>query len=98
MGEGSESRRSEFAGEAWMPWFYFDLMIDGHPGDQGAMILEDVAVAKDRADALAREIFIAKPELQGSGCSVRVVDDEAGERYRTSIDPISTWSIQTVQK
>jgi hypothetical protein len=27
-----------------MPWFYFDLMIDNHPRDQGGMILEDAAM------------------------------------------------------
>jgi len=81
-----------------MPWFYFDLMIDGHPRDQGGMILEDAALASDRADVLAREIFMARPELQGKGCFVRVVDDEARELYRASIEPVPAWSVKTVQR
>jgi hypothetical protein len=80
-----------------MPWFYFDLMIDNHPHDQGGMILEDTEAARDRADALARELRIARAELLGKGCCVRVVDDETKELYSTSIDSIHTLSIQTVR-
>lgn len=81
-----------------MPWFYFDLIIDSHPRDQGGMILEDIETARDRADDLAREVRIARPELLGKGCRIRVVDDETKELYSTSIDPIPAWSIQTVQR
>jgi hypothetical protein len=81
-----------------MPWFYFDLVVDNHPRDQGGMILEDVAVASDRADALAQEISIARPELQGKGCYIRVTDEEAKEVHRIPVDMTPTWSIRTVQK
>lgn len=81
-----------------MPWFYFDLMIDNHPHDQGAMIVENAGVAKERAESLARELRVARPELQGKGCSIRVTDDESKEVYRTALDPAPTWSIPTVQK
>ena len=39
-----------------MPYYYFDLMIEGQPHAQGGMILEDFAVASDWADALASEL------------------------------------------
>jgi hypothetical protein len=62
------------------------------------MILESVALASDRAEALAREICIARPELQGKGCYIRVTDEEAKEVHRTPVDTPPTWSIHTVQK
>ena len=43
-----------------MPWFYFDLILDNNPRDQGGMILEDTTVARDRAEALARELRVAE--------------------------------------
>ena len=81
-----------------MPWFYFDLMIYEHPRDRGGMILENAPAAKERADALAQELRIARPELQGRGCYICVVDDEGIEVHRTFIDPIPSWSISTGQK
>ena len=81
-----------------MPWFYFDLIVDNHPRDQGGMILEDTAGAQDRADSLAHELRIARPELQGKGCYIRVTDEEAREFYRACVDPTPTWSIRTVQR
>lgn len=81
-----------------MPWFYFDLMINDHPRDQGGMILEGVAGARDRANSLAHELRIARPELQGKGCYIRVTDDETKEVYRTPPDLAPVWSIHTVQK
>jgi hypothetical protein len=81
-----------------MPWFYFDLMIDNHPRDQGGMILEDTAGARDRANALAHELRIARPELQGKGCFIRVTDEDAKEVHRTPVDMAPAWSIHTVQK
>ena len=81
-----------------MPWFYYDLIIDSHPRDQGAMILENATIAKERAESLAEELRIARPELQGKGCYIRAVDDDSKEVYRTALDPAPTWSIRTVQK
>jgi hypothetical protein len=81
-----------------MPWFYFDLIVDDQPRDQGGMILEDTARAQDRADSLAHELRIARPELQGKGCHIRVTDEEAREVYRACVDPTPTWSIRTVQR
>jgi len=81
-----------------MPWFYFDLIIENHPHDQGAMILENAAVAKERAESLAQELRVARPELHGKGCSIRVTDDDSKEVYRTALDPVPNWSIRTVQK
>jgi hypothetical protein len=81
-----------------MPWFYFDLMVDNHPRDQGGMILEDAAGARDRANSLAHELCIARPELQGKGCHIRVTDEEANEVHRTPVDLTPAWSIHTVRK
>jgi hypothetical protein len=81
-----------------MPWFYFDLIVDNHPRDQGGMILDDAAVAQDRADSLAHEIRVARPELQGKGCYVRITDEESKEVYRAPVDETPNWSINTVQK
>ena len=58
-----------------MPFYYFDLLVDGQPNNQGSMILEDLAVASDRADALASELRVLKPELRSRNCFVRVVDE-----------------------
>jgi hypothetical protein len=55
-----------------MPFYYFDLLVNGTPHAQlvngtphaqGGMILEDLAIASDRADALASELRLLKPEL-----------------------------------
>jgi hypothetical protein len=81
-----------------MPWFYFDLILDSDPRDQGGMIMEDIAVARERADALAQELRIVRPELQGKGCYIRITDENAKEVYRTSVDLSPTWSIHTVQR
>jgi len=75
-----------------MPYYYFDLMIEGQPHDQGGMILEDFAVASDRADALASELSSIRPELHSKRCFVRVVDENSVEVYRTSLNPNSTRS------
>jgi len=81
-----------------MPFYYFDLLIDGQPNNQGGMILEDLAVASDRADALASELRILKPELHSRNCCVRVVDGNDNEIYRTPLDPIPNWSVRSPQK
>ena len=60
-----------------MPFYYFDLMVDDQPKNQGGMILEDIAVASDRADALASELRLLKPELASKNCFVRVVDENS---------------------
>jgi hypothetical protein len=59
-----------------MPFYYFDLVIDGRPHDQGGMILEELEVAADKADALASELDILRPELRSKQCYVRVVDEK----------------------
>jgi Domain of unknown function (DUF6894) len=81
-----------------MPFYYFDLLIDGQPNNQGGMILEDLAVASDRADALANELRTLKPELHSRDCFVRVVDENDNEIYRTPLDPIPNWSVCSPQK
>ena len=69
-----------------MPWFYFDLMVHGSAKSQGSMILEDEAGARDRADALARELRRARPELEGKHCFIVVTDESAQELYRSALD------------
>ena len=53
------------------------------------MILEDKACAFDRADQLASELCIVRPELRGRSCVIRVMDENGREIYRTPIDAIS---------
>jgi hypothetical protein len=71
-----------------MPHFYFDLMMEDDFKDQGGMILEDYECAFDRADQLASELSIVRPELRRRGCVVRVSDGDGKEVYRTPIDAI----------
>jgi hypothetical protein len=68
-----------------MPCYYFDLLVNGHPHTQGGMILENLAIASDRADALASELRILKPELLSEQSFVRVVDEKDNEIYRTPL-------------
>jgi len=81
-----------------MPFYYFDLMVDGQPNNQGGMILEDLAVASDRADALASELRRLKPELRSADCFVRVMDENDNEIYRTPLEPIPRWSVRSSRK
>jgi len=75
-----------------MSWFYFDLVVDEQPQHQGAMILENIEGARDRADALAEELHTAKPELSSKRCSVRVIDADE-EIYRGPLAPVPRWSL-----
>jgi len=79
-----------------MPFYYFDLVIDGEPQDQGGMILEEFAVAADRADALASELRIVKPELASKQCFVRVIGENNAEIYRTPLDPLPRRSMKAM--
>jgi hypothetical protein len=81
-----------------MPFYHFDLLVDDQPSNQGGMILEDLSVASDRADALASELRTLKPELSSRNCFVRVVDENENEVYRTPLDPIPKWSVQSSRK
>jgi hypothetical protein len=81
-----------------MPFYYFDLVIDGQPSSQGSMILEDLCVASDRADALASELRILRPELRCTNCFIRDVDDNNNEMYRTPLDPIPNWLLHSAQR
>ena len=74
-----------------MPYFYFDLVIGEEFKNQGGMILEDTHIAFDKADCLATELSIVRPELRSRGCAVRVTDYENRELYRTPLDPIPLW-------
>jgi hypothetical protein len=74
-----------------MPYYYFDLVIGQEFKDQGGMILEDTHIAFDKADCLATELSIVRPELRMRGCAVRVTDGENTELYRTPLDPVPTW-------
>ncbi len=69
-----------------MPYFNFDLVIGAEFKCQGGMILENMENAIDKADSLASELRIVRPELCSSGCAVRVTDDESNELYRTPVE------------
>jgi hypothetical protein len=81
-----------------MPWFYFDLIIDEHPHDQGGMILENVDGARNRADDLADELRLAKPELDRKRSYVRVMNEGDEEVYRTPLEAVPKRSVHTLQK
>jgi hypothetical protein len=55
-----------------MPYFNFDLVIGDDFRSQGGMILEGTEIAIDKADSLASELCVVRPELRSTGCAVRV--------------------------
>jgi hypothetical protein len=63
--------------------------------DQGGMILEEFAVAADRADALASELRIIRLELVSKQCFVRVIAEDNAENYRTPLNPVPQWSMKS---
>ncbi|SPP98112.1 hypothetical protein [Bradyrhizobium vignae] len=71
-----------------MPYYSFDLVIGEEYKDQGGLILENLELAAGRADQLAIELSIVRPELKSKGCAVRVVGADSTEVYRTPLDPI----------
>ncbi len=71
-----------------MPYFSFDLVIDEEFRNQGGMILESTRLASEKADCLASELLIARPELRSRGCAVRVTDSDNREFYRSQLDPL----------
>jgi len=94
----SENRPRDVTFGSWidlkaihMPYFHFDLVIDEQFKDQGGMILEDTQVAFERAESLAGELSVVRPDLRSRGCAVRVTDYENRELYRTPIDSIPLW-------
>jgi hypothetical protein len=74
-----------------MPYFSFDLVIDEEFKNQGVMILEDTEIAIDKADSLANELCMARPQLCSRGYAVRVTDRDGTELYRTPVDHIPPW-------
>jgi hypothetical protein len=74
-----------------MPYFNFDLVIGEAFKNQGGMILEDTENAIDKADSLAGELCIVRPELRLRGCAVRVTNGDGNELYRTPVDLIPPW-------
>ena len=53
-----------------MPYFNFDLVIGEEFKNQGGMILEDIEIAIDKADSLASELCIVRPELRSRGSGI----------------------------
>jgi hypothetical protein len=89
--EGTNQTQVRFSAiETWlgaaMPYFNFDLVIGAEFKYQGGMILENTENAIDKADSLASELRIVRPELCSTGCAVRVTDDESNELYRTPVE------------
>jgi hypothetical protein len=74
-----------------MPCYYFDLVIGEEYKNQGGIILEDIDLASDRADQLASELSLVRPELKAKDCSIRVTDGDNRELYRTPLDPVPQW-------
>jgi hypothetical protein len=69
-----------------MPYFNFDLVVGADFKSQGGMILENTDYAIDKADCLASELCIVRPELCSTGCAVRVTDGDCNELYRTPVE------------
>ena len=69
-----------------MPYFNFDLVVGAEFKNQGGMILENTDYAIDKADSLANELCIVRPELCSTGCTVRVTDGDNNELYRTPVE------------
>ena len=61
-----------------MPYLNFDLVID-------------TGIAIDKADNLASELCVVRPELRSRGYAARVTDGDSNELYRTPVDPIPPW-------
>ena len=78
-------------GDFRMPYYYFDLVIGEEFKNQGGIILEDIELASDRADQLASELSLVRPELKAKDCAVRVTDGDNRELYRTPLDPVPPW-------
>src|SRR5256885_690725 len=74
-----------------VPYFNFDLVIGTDFKTQGGMILENTENAIDKADSLASELCIVRPELRARGCAVRVTDGDSNELYRTQVEFIPPW-------
>jgi hypothetical protein len=72
-----------------MPCFYFDIVIGRECREQGGMILESQDAAAEKADSLAGDLAIVRPELKNHRASVRVLDENDTEIYRTPIDSTS---------
>jgi uncharacterized protein DUF6894 len=75
-----------------MPYFYFDLVIGKECKNQGSMILEDIQAATEKADCLASELLMVRPDLRSKDCAVRVTDGDSKELYRSLIDPAPAWA------
>jgi hypothetical protein len=75
-----------------MPYFSFDLVIDEEFKSQGGMILENTDGAVEKAESLASELSVARPDLRSRGCAVRVTDCENKELYRLPLDPLPRWA------
>jgi hypothetical protein len=50
-----------------MPYFHFDLVIGEEFKGQGGMILEDTQIAFEKAESLASELSVVRPELRSRG-------------------------------
>jgi hypothetical protein len=74
-----------------MPYFNFDLVVGNDFKSQGGMILEDTEIAIEKAESLASELRIVRPELRSGGYAVRITDGESNELYRIPIDPTPPW-------
>ncbi|MBV9559999.1 MAG: hypothetical protein JOY90_05990 [Bradyrhizobium sp.] len=68
-----------------MPYFEFDLVTGDEFKCQGGMILEDTEGAIEKANSLASELSVARPELLECGYAVRVTDERSKELYRALI-------------
>ena len=90
MGEPTKLRLDFVQLELWqgipMPYFNFDLVVGTDFKNQGGMILENTDYAIDKADSLASELCIVRPELCSTGCAVRVTDGDSNELYRTPVE------------
>ena len=81
-----DSVQLNFARGLAMPYFNFDLVIGAEFKNQGGMFLENAENAIDKAESLASELCIVRPDLCSKGCAVRVTDGDSNELYRTPLE------------
>lgn len=81
-----ESVQLNLARGLTMPYFNFDLVIGAEFKNQGGMFLENAENAIDKAESLASELCIVRPDLCSTGCAVRVTDGDCNEFYRTPLE------------
>jgi len=71
-----------------MPHYHFDLVDWKGVADQGVADRSNDIEAMDSADAMARRLLGARPDLRKRYCAILVTNDEGKEVFRLPLDII----------